>query len=343
MTAGEQIVAWVPFRMKDETLGAMRLSDALEDRRFAEGELSFARALGEHAAIALNNARLYAQIEDLAMKDGLTGLANHRRFYDRLAEEIERGRRYGTPVALLMLDIDDFKRLNDTYGHPAGDEVLRLHRRDDDGGAAARAAIWRRATAARSSASSSPTPATGRCRVAGLTMHVLRQAPAWTWLRTSAGGRRPPRGSGGAGGAATPAHRRDCDFPVGPDHAAVDGDGEHRRRVVPGDGGRHGRAGRVCGRRALRGQAGRQGQGQGALKSSFITRTAAERRTSSPGKAVATTPTRRQLRHYAGRSRNADQVSSMPTSPRGRRSSRSAIAQMLSRFMSSPAACEPLR
>ena len=122
---GEQIVVWVPFRMKDETLGAMRLGDRSRNRRFAEGELSFARALGEHAAIALNNARLYAQIEDLAMKDGLTGLANHRRFYDRLAEELERGRRYGTPLALLMLDIDDFKRLNDTYGHPAGDEVLR--------------------------------------------------------------------------------------------------------------------------------------------------------------------------------------------------------------------------
>ena len=123
--AGEQIVVWVPFRMKDETLGAMRLGDRSRDRRFAEGELSFARALGEHAAIALNNARLYARIEDLAMKDGLTGLANHRRFYDRLTEELERGQRYGTPVALLMLDIDDFKKLNDTYGHPAGDEVLR--------------------------------------------------------------------------------------------------------------------------------------------------------------------------------------------------------------------------
>ena len=123
--AGEQVVVWVPFRMKDETLGAMRLGDRARDRRFAEGELSFARALGEHAAIALNNAHLYAQIEDLAMRDGLTGLANHRRFYDRLAEELERARRYGTPLALLMLDIDDFKKLNDTYGHPAGDEVLR--------------------------------------------------------------------------------------------------------------------------------------------------------------------------------------------------------------------------
>ena len=126
MRTGEQAIAWVPFRMKDEILGAMRLSACSKDRTFGEDELSFARALGEHAAIALNNARLYAQIEHLAMMDGLTGLANHRCFYDRLAEEIERGRRCGTSVALIMLDIDDFKTLNDTYGHPAGDEVLRL-------------------------------------------------------------------------------------------------------------------------------------------------------------------------------------------------------------------------
>ena len=58
--------------------------------------------------------------------DGLTGLANHRTFYERLGQEITRGRRYGSPVSLLMLDIDDFKVVNDTYGHPAGDEVLRL-------------------------------------------------------------------------------------------------------------------------------------------------------------------------------------------------------------------------
>ena len=124
--AHEHTVVWVPFRMKDETLGAMRLADGMRHSPFEDGELSFARALGEHAAIALNNARLYRQIEDQAMRDGLSGLANHRCFYDRLSDEIDRAQRYGTPVCLLMLDIDDFKKLNDTYGHPAGDEVLRL-------------------------------------------------------------------------------------------------------------------------------------------------------------------------------------------------------------------------
>jgi len=123
--AGEQTVMWVPFRLGDETLGAMRLAARRRLHDFAEDERAFALALGEHAAIALNNARLYAQIEDQATKDGLTGLANHRHFYDRLAEELERARRGRQPLTLLMLDIDDFKHLNDTHGHPAGDEVLR--------------------------------------------------------------------------------------------------------------------------------------------------------------------------------------------------------------------------
>lgn len=124
-TAGEQAVVWVPFRMNDETLGAMRLADRSRPRSWTDGELSFARALGEHAAIALHNARLYALIEDQATTDALTGLANRRTLHARLEGEIERARRYSLPLSLLLFDIDDFKKLNDTYGHQAGDEVLR--------------------------------------------------------------------------------------------------------------------------------------------------------------------------------------------------------------------------
>jgi len=71
-------------------------------------------------ALAHANARL----EDLATLDGLTGLKNHRAFQERLAEETGRARRYGTPLSLVMLDVDHFKGYNDAFGHPAGDEVL---------------------------------------------------------------------------------------------------------------------------------------------------------------------------------------------------------------------------
>jgi diguanylate cyclase (GGDEF)-like protein len=62
----------------------------------------------------------------LAITDGLTGLYNHRYLQDHLAAEMERARRYKTPLTCLMLDIDDFKRVNDTQGHPFGDHVLKI-------------------------------------------------------------------------------------------------------------------------------------------------------------------------------------------------------------------------
>jgi two-component system cell cycle response regulator len=75
--------------------------------------------------VAITNARLYRKIEEQAITDGLTGLYNHRYFYDRLQQEMARAQRYHAPVSLLLLDLDDFKRFNDRFGHLAGDEALR--------------------------------------------------------------------------------------------------------------------------------------------------------------------------------------------------------------------------
>jgi diguanylate cyclase (GGDEF)-like protein len=90
----------------------------------ADDVLALAQILANQAAVAVENGRLYRQIERQATSDGLTGLYNHRYFYERLHQEFARAQRYGLPLSLLMLDIDDFKSFNDAYGHPVGDQVL---------------------------------------------------------------------------------------------------------------------------------------------------------------------------------------------------------------------------
>jgi len=81
--------------------------------------------LCNQASISIANANLHVEIERLATTDGLTGLYNHRRFQEKLSEEFKRLNRYSYQVSLILTDIDYFKKVNDTYGHPVGDLVLK--------------------------------------------------------------------------------------------------------------------------------------------------------------------------------------------------------------------------
>ena len=113
-----------PMLYKNELLGLFVMLS--EKRNFLDSsQISMLEVLCNQASIAIANAKLHAEIEKLATTDGLTGLYNHRRFQEKLLEEFKRLARHSSPVSLLLTDIDYFKKVNDTYGHPVGDLVLK--------------------------------------------------------------------------------------------------------------------------------------------------------------------------------------------------------------------------
>ena len=111
-----------------EGLGVVSLTDRLGDKPFDARDLPAIRALTAPVALALSREQLSARIDELSREvvtDALTGAFSLRYFTTRVEQDVTRARRGRSDLALLMLDIDDFKRINDTMGHPAGDHVLR--------------------------------------------------------------------------------------------------------------------------------------------------------------------------------------------------------------------------
>jgi diguanylate cyclase (GGDEF)-like protein len=102
------------------------LSIARHRRRFSHEEEELLQYLAGQAVVSIENATLHKKVERQAVTDELTGLANQRAFHSILEGEIERARRFQTPLALVMLDLDNFKLVNDRYGHQQGDEVLAM-------------------------------------------------------------------------------------------------------------------------------------------------------------------------------------------------------------------------
>jgi len=114
----------LPIRWGEEFLGVL-IMVALLPRQFTQVDLEVLSLFATQAAIAIRNARLYIKIEQVSVTDELTGLYNRRGFFQLGEREFERALRFGRPLTALMLDIDHFKLVNDTYGHHVGDQVLR--------------------------------------------------------------------------------------------------------------------------------------------------------------------------------------------------------------------------
>jgi diguanylate cyclase (GGDEF)-like protein len=111
--------------VRGETIGLMEIAD-VNDRRFSPQDVEFCQAVCDVVATSLHNAILYERARELAMRDQLTNLHNRRSFDDRLNEAVARSEREGTPVGLLVLDVDGLKGINDAGGHVAGDAALRM-------------------------------------------------------------------------------------------------------------------------------------------------------------------------------------------------------------------------
>jgi diguanylate cyclase (GGDEF)-like protein len=114
----------LPLLVADEAIGTIALA-ARTEKRFNKDVREMLAVIANQVAVSLQNGFLYKKMETMATTDGLTGLTNHRTFQQRFEDLLMRAQRHSHKVALLLCDVDHFKKVNDNYGHPIGDEVLR--------------------------------------------------------------------------------------------------------------------------------------------------------------------------------------------------------------------------
>jgi len=115
----------IPLKMDTRVVGVMNLART-RTGEFSQSEIRLLTILADQAAIAIKNAHLHAAATQQARSDSLTNLPNRRALDEHLEEEIKRSKRSGIPFSVVMMDLDGFKIINDTFGHEVGDEVLQV-------------------------------------------------------------------------------------------------------------------------------------------------------------------------------------------------------------------------
>lgn len=123
---GRYPCACAAVELESTCFGAVEVVREPGGEPFVPAELEALGLVARNLALALRNGTLFRRLGQLASTDGLTRVYNYRYFQDRLEAEVERAGRYGRSVSLIMLDVDQFKRYNDRYGHEGGDTALRL-------------------------------------------------------------------------------------------------------------------------------------------------------------------------------------------------------------------------
>ena len=120
---GIQSLVCVPLVLHDRVVGILYLDDYVP-RVFDKEKMNLLSVLSSFAAMAIYNAKLHNKTRVLAITDALTGLYNHRHFHQIFNTELGRSKRYKKDLSIIMLDVDDFKKFNDQFGHSTGDLVL---------------------------------------------------------------------------------------------------------------------------------------------------------------------------------------------------------------------------
>jgi len=118
----------LPLKLDDRIIGVLNVADKITGEVFSEYDLRLLSSIAAYASVAIERSEYYERSEQLkriSITDSLTGLLNRRYFEERLTEEMERSKRHRLPLSLILLDVDDFKLINDTFGHPVGDEALK--------------------------------------------------------------------------------------------------------------------------------------------------------------------------------------------------------------------------
>ena len=114
----------VPLILRGEVIGVLSVQ-ASQQNAYDANQIRLVETIAYQTSIAMDNAKLFERMQEMAITDSLTGLYNRRYFYMVLDNEFERAKRYQTPLSLIMMDIDHFKKVNDEFGHLVGDDVLR--------------------------------------------------------------------------------------------------------------------------------------------------------------------------------------------------------------------------
>lgn len=115
----------VPLLYRQQVLGTLTAINSISEREYTQADVDLLETIASHAAVAIKNAQLFEEIQHLAKTDDLTGINNRRQLFTLGNRELNRAKRYQHPFTVIMLDIDNFKEVNDTYGHAIGDEALK--------------------------------------------------------------------------------------------------------------------------------------------------------------------------------------------------------------------------